>query len=218
MELVKEQPSTEALELEEPAQAETATWCGKANGECTDGGACLDPDREGAICYDDCESFMAKEWFIAKGDGSGEGLPEVEPGVATMRFPDGTEIPLGHIDRETGEFLGDHSLPGQSTLDPDIFPATERCLVPMVKVGFSGTVEMEQGEWEAYCQQGLKAGRVVKLSLTGYLPDPHSKWTKRTEKNEITGAPASWWELEGQIKIKVLELGSFELRGIYNGE
>jgi hypothetical protein len=114
-------------------------------------------------------------------------------------------------DIETGEIFK------QPTLDPEMFPAIERRSVPMVKIGFGGSVEMTQREWEAYCDQGLECGRVVKLTLTGYLPDPHAKWVKRTEKDE-DGDKSTWWEQEGQIKIKALELGSFELRGIYDGE
>ncbi len=123
-----------------------------------------------------------------------------------------TVLDKPQADLETGEVFS------QPTLDPTIFPATERRQVPMVKIGFSGTVEMTQSEWEAYCDQGLEPGRVVKLSLTGYLPDPHAKWVKRTEKDEETGEKDSWWEQEGQVKVKALELGSFELRGFYDGE
>lgn len=143
---------------------------------------------------------------------SGEGL-----GRATIQFADGTEVPFGHIDQETGEFVGDHPLLRQPTLDPTIFPAIERRQVPMVKLGFSGTVEMTQGEWESYCDQGLEPGRVVTLTMTGYLPDPHAKWVKRSEKDEL-GDKNTWWEQEGQVKVKALELGSFELRGFYDGE
>ena len=64
----------------------------------------------------------------------------------TIGFPDGTEIPVGRVDQETGEFAGDHPLLRQPTLDPTIFPAIERRQVPMVKVGFSGSVEMTQSE------------------------------------------------------------------------
>jgi len=114
-------------------------------------------------------------------------------------------------DIETGEVFK------QPTLDPEMFPATERRDVPMVKIGFAGTVEMTRAEFEHYCDKGLEPGRVVKLSMTGYLPNPHPKWVKRTEKDE-DGAKNTWWELEGQVKVKALELGSFELRGIYEDE
>lgn len=115
------------------------------------------------------------------------------------------------LDRETGEMFR------QPTLDPEIFPATQRRQVPMVKLGFSGSVEMTQEEWEAYCDQGLEPGRVVKLTMTGYLPGPHAKWVKRSGEDEF-GDKQTWWEQEGQVKVKALELGSFELRGIYDGE
>lgn len=115
------------------------------------------------------------------------------------------------VNSETGEIIT------QPTLDPTIFPATKRRQVPMIKIGFSGSVEMTQSEWQAYCDQGLEPGRVVKVMLTGYLPNPHAKWVKRTEKDEL-GDKNTWWEQEGQVKVKALELGSFELRGYYDGD
>lgn len=120
--------------------------------------------------------------------------------------------------QEAGEWLDSIRQP---TLDPDIFPAVDRRDVPMVKIGVTGTVEMTRGEWEAYCDQGLEPGRVVKLTLTGYLPNPHAKYVKRsgTENNPVTGRSEryTWWEQEAQVKVKLLELGSFELRGVYDG-
>jgi len=70
---------------------------------------------------------------------------------------------------------------GQPTLDPEMFPAIERRQVPVVKITFAGTVEMTQSEWEAYCDQGLEPGRVVRVALTGYLPNPHAKWVRRSQ-------------------------------------
>ncbi len=136
-----------------------------------------------------------------------------------MTMPDGTSIDMGEIDRETGEYKPSPLVErlSQMTLDPTIFPATERQQVPMVKIGFSGSVEMTQAEWQAYCDQGLEPGRVVKVTLMGFLPDPHAKWVKRSGEDEF-GDRQTWWEQEGQVKVKALELGSFELRGIYDGE
>ncbi len=111
------------------------------------------------------------------------------------------------VDVETGEVTT-----RQPTLDPTIFPATERRRVPMDKIGFSGSVEMTQSEWQAYCDQGLEPGRVVKVTLTGYLPNPHAKWVKRTGKGEL-GDKDTWWEQEGQIRVRVTELGRFEVTG-----
>ena len=105
----------------------------------------------------------------------------------------------------------------QETLDAAIFPASDRREIPMVKIGFSGSVEMTQSEWQAYCDQGLEPGREVKVILSGFLPDPHAKWVKRSEKDEL-GGKSTWWEREGQIKVKVLELGGFELKGFYDGD
>lgn len=123
-----------------------------------------------------------------------------------------TEVTSILTDTSTGEVLR------QQTLDDTIFPAVERQEVPMIKVSFSGTVEMEQEEFEAYCAKGLEPGRVVKVTMTGFLPDPHSKWVKRTGADEFSGHKSTWWEQEGQIKIKALELGSFELRGMHDGD
>ena len=47
-------------------------------------------------------------------------------------------------------------------------------------------------------------------TISGYLPEPHGKWVKRKEKDEL-GDTEEWWETEGQVKVKVLELGRFEL-------
>lgn len=115
------------------------------------------------------------------------------------------------VDIESGEVFR------QETLDPEMFPASERRQVPMVKIGFSGSVEMTQSEWQAYCDQGLEPGREVKVTLVGWLPDPHAKWVKRSEKDEL-GSKNTWWEQEGQVKVKALELGGFELRGYHDGE
>ena len=136
-----------------------------------------------------------------------------------MTLPDGTSIDMGEIDRETGEYKPSPLVEGlrQMTLDPTLFPATERRRVPMVKIGFSGSVEMTQSEWEAYCKEGLEPGRVVKVALTGYLPNPHAKWVRRSQKME-DGDRETWWEQEGAVKVKALELGSFELRGFHDGE
>jgi hypothetical protein len=76
---------------------------------------------------------------------------------------------------------------------------------------------MTLGEWEAYCREGLEPGRVVMVTLMGYLPNPHARWVKRSEKRE-DGEKETWWEQEGAIKIKAFELGGFELRGIYDAE
>lgn len=124
--------------------------------------------------------------------------------------------PIAEVDMETGEVYR------QPTLDPELFPAAERRQVPMVKLGLSGSIELTQSEWQAYCDQGLEPGRVVKLTITGYLPNPHAKWVKRTETNTdpVTKRKdtSTWWEQEGAIKVKALELGSFELGGFYDGE
>ena len=137
---------------------------------------------------------------------------EITAGGETVKTTVGALEDLNkHLDRNTGEVF-------QHTLDDTMFPAVQRDDVPMVKIGFAGTVEMTQEEFEAYCDQGLVPGRIVKVTMTGYLPDPHAKWVKRTDTDEITGHKRTWWEPEGAIKIKALELGRFELGAIYDGE
>lgn len=147
---------------------------------------------------------------------TGEVLPDA---TISMSRPDGTytdPIPFEEF-RERVEAIC------QPTLDPTIFPAIVRRQVPMVKITFTGSVDMEREDFEAYCAEGLEPGRVVKLSLTGYLPDPHAKWVKRTEDvvDPVTRKKQkeTWWEQEGAVKIKALELGSFELsKETYDGE
>ncbi len=114
------------------------------------------------------------------------------------------------VDRETGEIFR------QPTLSDVLFPAVNRRRVPMVKVAATGSVEMTMEQFDAYCDQGLEPGRIVKMTITGYLPEPHPKWVKRTET--VDGEKETYWELEGQVKVKMLELGSFELDGFYDGE
>jgi hypothetical protein len=138
----------------------------------------------------------------------------------SMSKPDGTmtePIPLrqfekavDRITREAAEKRGADPATGeikQPTLDDSMFPAVERRSVPMVKLSVTGTVEMPQCEFQAYCDRGLHPGSVVTLTLSGYLPDPHVRWTKRSEGKR------TWWELEAAVRVKAIELGAFELTG-----
>ena len=84
----------------------------------------------------------------------------------------------------------------------------------MVKLSVSGTVEMSTREFQRYCSEGLRPGREVTMTVTGYLPDPHPKWVKRKETVPGLGGKRETvvtWELEGQIKVKVTDLCTFEL-------
>ena len=135
-------------------------------------------------------------------------------GVATLKFEDDTVIPFGHIDKRTGEFVGDYPVLRQPTLDDEIFPSTTRAQVPMVKISVTGSVEMTQETWAAYCAAGLEPGRIVTATLTGYLPDPHARWVKRSAQDPA-GEKVIWWEREGAIKIKALDIGEIRLGGIY---
>ena len=64
----------------------------------------------------------------------------------------------------------------------------------------------------------LEAGREVSLRVAGFVPAPHAKWVKRTEKDEYTGEKDSYWEREGAVGIKVTDLGEVELGGEWHGE
>lgn len=119
------------------------------------------------------------------------------------------------VDTETGEVF-------QPTLSDELFPATRRRQVPMVKLAVSGSVEMTLADFQRYCSEGLQPGRKVTMTVSGYLPDPHSKWVKRKESVEgLDGKRETFtsWELEGQVKVKALELEEFELgEGFYHGD
>lgn len=111
------------------------------------------------------------------------------------------------VDTETGEVF-------QPTLSDELFPATRRRQVPMVKLSVSGSVEMTLADFQRYCSEGLQPGREVTMTVTGYLPDPHPKWVKRKETVPGLGGKRETvvtWELEGQIKVKVTDLDAFEL-------
>ena len=76
-------------------------------------------------------------------------MEELKPGECRMTFPDGTSIDMGGIDMETGEYKPSPAIARLilMTLDPVMFPSTRRTNVPMVKVAFSGSVEMTQEVW-----------------------------------------------------------------------
>lgn len=195
---------------------------------------CQHKSKDGSVCgwspntqapQEGCESrpalsLVQNEELEADVEESTSAIAvESEYCAATLGFPDGTTVPLGHINRETGEFVGTHPLLRQPTLDDTIFPAVDRDSVPMVKLTFTGGIEMTEGEFRAYCEQGLEPGRIVKATLTGFLPNPHGRWVKRSEKDEETGRKHTWWELEGAVKVKVFELDKFELTGgVFDGE
>ena len=47
--------------------------------------------------------------------------------------------------------------------------------------------------------------------VTAYMPGPHAAWVKRSEKDEGTRERREWWEHEGRIGLKVVDLGSMEV-------
>ena len=119
----------------------------------------------------------------------------------TMSEPVPFRVPAD-VDPETGEM-------GQMVLgdDPAFVRAPRAKDVPMVKVSFGGTVEMEQSDFEALTDgQELEAGRIAYARVAVYLPNPHTAWVKRKGDKRPT-----WWENEGRVALKVTELGSLEI-------
>ena len=117
------------------------------------------------------------------------------------------------VDPETGEL---QEPAGQMLLgdDPAFVRLPMRKSVPITKVSFSGTVEIADWELEAYLSdtgQELAPGRVVRLGVTAYMPGPHAAWVKRSEKDEGTRERREWWEHEGRIGLKVVEIGSLQV-------
>lgn len=111
------------------------------------------------------------------------------------------------LDPETGEV-------GQMTLgdDPAFVRVPRRQDVPVIKVGFTGTVEITQEDFEALTDgKELAPGRIVYIRASAYMPGPHAAWVKRTEKDEETGERATWWEHEGRLGLKVVEVGGLDV-------
>ena len=132
-------------------------------------------------------------------------LSVVQPD-GTMSEPVPFRAPVD-VDPETGEV-------GQMVLgdDPAFVRPTRRRDVPTVKVAFSGTVELEQDEFEALTDgKELAPGRVVYIRASAYMPGPHTAWVKRTEKDEDTGERESWWEHQGRLALKVTEIGGLDV-------
>lgn len=117
------------------------------------------------------------------------------------------------VDLETGEV---QEPAGQMVLgdDPAFVRVPMRKSVPVTKVSFSGTVAIADWELEAYLGdtgQELAPGRVVRLGVTAYMPGPYAAWVKRSEKDEGTRERREWWEHEGRIGLKVVEIGSLQV-------
>ena len=191
-----------------PTPVQPDGWCGYADREAHSGAPCPEPPHSGAPCGPDCEWWRPLPKATVSLSHDGEAFTDP---ISLEEFRRRAEAVEEHLGCQTGEIFR------QQTLDPTIFPAAERRDVPMVNLSLTGKIPLTQSEWESYCDQGLEAGRMVKMTLTGYLPDPHAKWVKRTRTRE-DGEKETWWEQEGAVKVKVLELGSFELRGVYDGE
>jgi hypothetical protein len=149
---------------------------------------------------------------------AGDGDPVVIDQAAAERIKENVAAVLSSrrsANEETGEISEpDAKVFTQPTLSDELFPATRRRQVPMVKLAVSGSVEMTLADFQRYCSEGLWPGREVTMTVTGYLPDPHPKWVKRKETVPGLGGKRETvvtWELEGQIKVKVTDLCTFEL-------
>lgn len=139
-------------------------------------------------------------------------MDTIEATLSVVR-PDGTmsePVPFA-VDAVTGEIGGT----GQMLLgdDPAFVRVPRAKDVPMVKVSFGGTVEMEQSDFEALLDDGdLEAGRIAYARVAVYMPNPHTAWVKRKgDKDEITGDRPTWWENEGRLALKVTEIGALEV-------
>jgi hypothetical protein len=119
----------------------------------------------------------------------------------------------GFLDEATGE-IHEPAAPRQMVLDPNLFPPAKREKVKTVKIGFSGSDERTRHAFDEMCPVQLEPGRIVTLTVTGYVPGPHSEWVKRTEGRGDD--KDVWWEQEGQVKIKVTGIvGEMVVGGFY---
>lgn len=121
----------------------------------------------------------------------------------------GEPVPFS-VDEETGELRAGQMVLGD---DPAFVRVPRAKDVPMVKVSFGGSVDMELAEFEALLDgQELEPGRVAYARVAVYMPNPHTAWVKRRgEKDDITGDRPTWWENEGRVGLKVTELGGLEV-------
>lgn len=114
------------------------------------------------------------------------------------------------VDRETGEIP--EPAPGQMEMTghPAFVKPIPRTKVPMVKVSFGGSVDITQSAFRAMLDgQELVPGRVAYVKVPVYMPNPHTKWVKRTEGS----GDDKWthWENEGQVALKVTGLDALEV-------
>jgi len=97
----------------------------------------------------------------------------------------------------------------QMTLSTELFPPVRRSDVPMVKLSISGTIELTQEQYQAYLNGArLGPGAVVEIRASGYVVQPGAAWVKRTE-----GARETYFEREGRVKIKLVDLGELTATG-----
>lgn len=115
-------------------------------------------------------------------------------------------------DPATGELHG----PAQMTLDPSLFPAPQRRDVPMVRMTFSGSIDLTRADYGAYCTEQLSPGRMVSMRVSGYVPAPHAAWVKRTEGSGEERRV--WHEQEGRVKVLITDIGAIEVGGEYGDE
>lgn len=136
---------------------------------------------------------------------------EPTPPVDFDTFMDNAQQLADAANLDTGEIPGQLELTGHSAF----IKPTPRRNVPMVKVSFGGTVEMEREQFEALTDgKQLAPGLVTYIRAVGFMPAPHAAWVKRKgEKNEIGETPA-WWEPEGRVAFKITEIGALDVTGL----
>jgi hypothetical protein len=122
-------------------------------------------------------------------------------------FMDKAEELIEAADCETGEIPGQLEMTGHSAF----VKPTPRRKVPMVKVSFGGTIEMEREDFEALTDgKQLAPGRITYIRCVGFMPAPHAAWVKRKEKEE-DGDQRVWWEQEGRVAFKITEIGALDV-------
>jgi len=127
----------------------------------------------------------------------------VEETTVSIRTPEGWTDPVSldgftkAVDRITGELA-----PVQPTLDDTVFPPVRRKDIPVVKLGFTGSVEMTVSHFLKLLDgDDLRVGAIVQFTGEGHIKKVGTGWKKRSEG---TGEDKmTWWEQEGLPGIAV---------------
>jgi hypothetical protein len=140
-------------------------------------------------------------------------------GINIANYPCGKCDPEGHAKAK----LGDETIatvtdiaaarePVQPTLSDALFPAVSAFDVPVVKLTVSGTIKLPVSEYQALLDGEIKPGSRVTLSASGYVIQPGPAWVKRTKTLPKQGTE-TWWENEGRVKIKLVNVGAVHVAG-----